>query len=75
MHLQHALELKRKGIAIESGRSVRRSLYLEGQSAMAHYRLGLLQRARGDETRARRSFHNLLRLLAPFTQRRVSLGC
>jgi chemotaxis protein methyltransferase CheR len=45
--------------------SLRRAIYLDRQSALAHYYLGLFLQSRGDPRQAERSFENVLDLLRP----------
>jgi chemotaxis protein methyltransferase CheR len=63
VHLYHALILERTGSAGEAEKSVRRALYLDRNSAPAHYRLGLLLQLRGDRRQAERCFANALTAL------------
>ena len=60
-HLYHGLILEHLGELESAARALRRAIYLQRDFIMAHYHLGLLQRAR-DPRRAARSFETALKL-------------
>lgn len=62
-HLFHALILKQMTRQAEAERSLRRAIYLDRRSILAHYYLGLLLQTRGESVQAVRSFENTLDLL------------
>jgi len=49
----------------EAEQSLRRAIYLDRKSVLAHYYLGLFLQSRGDLREATRSFENVLDLLGP----------
>lgn len=68
-HLRHALLLQERGRLSEAEKSLRRAIYLDRKSAVAHYYLGLLLKRRSELKSARRCFRNVLRLLEPIDRR------
>jgi chemotaxis protein methyltransferase CheR len=63
VHFYHALVLEQMGRRDEAGKSLRRAIYLDRQSVLAHYYLGLFLQSRGDGRQAERCFENVLDLL------------
>ncbi len=63
VHFYHALVLEQMNKHGEAETSLRRALYLDRQSVLAHYYLGLLLQSRGDPKQAARCFENALNLL------------
>jgi chemotaxis protein methyltransferase CheR len=63
VHFYHALVLEQMSRHAEAEGSLRRALYLDRQSVLAHYYLGLFLQSRGDFKQAARSFENALDLL------------
>ena len=63
VHLLHALILEHVGREAESEQALRRAVYLDRNSALAHYYLGLRQRKNREFSPAARSFEAVLRLL------------
>jgi chemotaxis protein methyltransferase CheR len=63
VHFYHALVLEQMSKHGEAESSLRRSLYLNRQSVLAHYYLGMFLQSRGDRREAARSFENTLNLL------------
>jgi chemotaxis protein methyltransferase CheR len=64
VHLHQGLIQEQLGNHCEAERELRRSIYLDRNSILAHYYLGLLLRSRGEARGAARSFGNALDLLA-----------
>jgi chemotaxis protein methyltransferase CheR len=63
VHFYHALVLEQMKRHAEADRSLRRAIYLDRQSVLPHYYLGLLLQSQGDPRQAARSFENTLELL------------
>ena len=63
VHFYHALVLEQMRRHAEAERSLRRAIYLDRQSVLAHYYLGLLLQSQGDPRQAAREFENALELL------------
>ena len=63
LHLFRALVLEQQRKHDEAERSLRRAIYLDRRSVLAHYYLGLFLQTRGDPRQAARSFENALDLL------------
>ncbi len=63
VHFYHALVLQQMSKHVEAESSLRRALYLDRQSVLAHYYLGLLLQSKGDPRQAARCFENTLNLL------------
>lgn len=63
VHFYHALVLEQMNKHVEAETSLRRVLYLDRRSVLAHYYLGLLLQSRGDPKQAARFFENTLNLL------------
>jgi chemotaxis protein methyltransferase CheR len=63
-YLRASILMEQNGSDIEAEQSLRRSIYLEPDFALAHFALGNLARRRGDLILATRSFNTALRLLA-----------
>ena len=63
IHLYQALILEQMGKHAEAELSLRRAIYLDRQSVLAHYYLGLFLQSRTDSRPAARSFENALELL------------
>jgi len=59
----HALVLDHMGRRDEAEASLRKAIYLERQSALPHYYLGLLLQSKGNARQAARSFENAIQLL------------
>jgi len=59
----HALVLDHMGRRDEAEAGLRKAIYLERQSALPHYYLGLLLQSKGNGRQAARSFQNAIRLL------------
>ena len=64
IHLFHALILTQLARPDEAGRSLRRAIYLDRRSVLAHYYLALLLQSSGDSAQAVRSFENAVEILA-----------
>jgi chemotaxis protein methyltransferase CheR len=64
VHLHDAFAQEQAGKHAEAERSLRRSIYLDRNSVLAHYYLGVVLRARGESRQAVRSFENALALIA-----------
>jgi tetratricopeptide (TPR) repeat protein len=63
VHFYHGLileQMKRRPAAMQS---LRQAIYLDRQSVLAHYYLGLFLQSRGDPRQAERCFENSLELL------------
>jgi len=71
LHYYLALVMDQMGRHEESEASLRRTIYLDRGSVLAHYHLGLLRQKRGQTSGAIRSFENVLELLAPLRVDRV----
>jgi Tfp pilus assembly protein PilF len=65
VHFFHALVFEQMRKHDDAERSLRRAIYLDRQSVLAHYYLGLFLQSRGDPRQAARSFENALELLRP----------
>ena len=65
VHFYHALVQEQMRKHSEAERSLRRAIYLDRQSVLAHYYLGLLLQSRGDSLQAARSLENTYELLRP----------
>jgi chemotaxis protein methyltransferase CheR len=63
VHFHHALVLEQMGKNAKAEQSLRRAIYLDRRSVLAHYHLALLLRSRGDLRQASRFFDNALELL------------
>jgi chemotaxis protein methyltransferase CheR len=63
VHFYHALVLEQMARHSEAELAVRRAIYLDRQSALPHYYLGLFLQSRGDLRQAARSFENAIELL------------
>jgi chemotaxis protein methyltransferase CheR len=63
VHFYHALILGQLRRQDEAERSLRRAIYLDRQSVLAHYYLGLCLQSKGDSRQAARSFQNTLDVL------------
>jgi chemotaxis protein methyltransferase CheR len=63
VHFYRALVLEQMNKHQEAEVSLRRAIYLDRQSVLAHYYLGLFLQSRGDPKQAARSFENTLNLL------------
>jgi chemotaxis protein methyltransferase CheR len=63
LHFHHALVLEQMNKHAEAESALRRAVYLDRQSVLAHYYLGLFLQSRGDPKQAARSFENVLNLL------------
>jgi chemotaxis protein methyltransferase CheR len=63
VHFYHALVLEQMRKHDDAERSLRRAIYLDRRSVLAHYYLGLLLQSRGEARQADRSFENALELL------------
>jgi chemotaxis protein methyltransferase CheR len=63
IHLHQGLILEQMGKHAEAELSLRRAMYLDRQSVLAHYYLGLFLQSRPDSRPAARSFENALELL------------
>jgi len=59
----HALVLDHMGRRDEAEAGLRKAIYLERQSALPHYYLGLLLQSKGNDKQAARSFQNAIQLL------------
>jgi chemotaxis protein methyltransferase CheR len=59
----HALVLEHMGRREEAEAGLRRAIYLERQSALPHYYLGLLLQSKGNARQAARFFQNAIQLL------------
>jgi Tfp pilus assembly protein PilF len=64
VHFYHALVLAQMNQHREAEASLRRAIYLDRRSVLAHYYLGLFLQSRGDPSQAAKSFENTLKLLA-----------
>jgi chemotaxis protein methyltransferase CheR len=64
VHFQHALALEQLSQHDEAEQSLRRAIYLDRQSVLAHYYLGLLLLSRGHSRKAAQSFDNAVKLLS-----------
>lgn len=64
VHFYYALILEHLGRDAESEQALRRAVYLDRNSALAHYHLALRQQKNSDRRGASRSFENVLRLLS-----------
>jgi chemotaxis protein methyltransferase CheR len=62
-HFHHALALEQLARHEEAERSLRRAIYLDRQSVLAHYYLGVLLLSRSRSREAARSFENTIELL------------
>jgi chemotaxis protein methyltransferase CheR len=63
VHFYHALVLRQLRREGEAERSLRRAIYLDRKSVLAHYYLGIFLQSKGDSRQAARSFENTLDLL------------
>lgn len=63
VHFYHALVLEQMRRHQEAETALKRAIYLDRQSILAHYYLGLFLQSRGDPKQASRSFENVLTLL------------
>ena len=63
VHFYHALVLGQMRRPKEAEKSLRRAIYLDRRSVLAHYYLGLFLQSHGDSGQAGRSFENTLDLL------------
>lgn len=63
LHFQHALALEQLARHDDAERSLRRALYLDRNSVLAHYYLGVLLLSQGNSRQAARSFENTVKLL------------
>jgi chemotaxis protein methyltransferase CheR len=63
VHFYRALLLEQMNKHQEAEASLRRAIYLDRRSVLAHYYLGLLLQSRGDPSQAAKSFENALKLL------------
>jgi chemotaxis protein methyltransferase CheR len=63
VHFYHGLVLEQMSKHVEAESSLRRAIYLDRQSVLAHYYLGLFLQLRGDPRQAARCFENTLNLL------------
>ncbi len=59
----HALVLDQMGRRDEAEAGLRKAIYLERQSALPHYYLGMLLQSKGNARQAARSFENAIQLL------------
>ena len=64
VHFYRALVLEQMSMHQEAKASLRRAIYLDRRSVLAHYYLGLLLQSGGDQGQAAKSFENALQLLA-----------
>ena len=64
LHLFHALILTQFARPDEAERCLRRAIYLDRRSVLAHYYLGVLLQSSGDSSQAVRSFENAVKILA-----------
>jgi chemotaxis protein methyltransferase CheR len=62
-HFYYGLVLEQMRRHSEAEGSLKRAIYLDRQSVLAHYYFGLISQSRGDTRRAGRSFQNALDLL------------
>lgn len=63
VHFYHALVLEQMSKHAEAETALKRAIYLDRQSILAHYYLGLFLQSQGDPKQAARSFENVLALL------------
>jgi chemotaxis protein methyltransferase CheR len=63
VHFYYALILEQMGRRAEVEPALRKAIYLDRQSALPHYYLGLFLQSRGDPRQAARSFENAIELL------------
>jgi chemotaxis protein methyltransferase CheR len=63
VHFYHGLVLEQMNKHVEAETALRRALYLDRQSVLSHYYLGLFLQSRGDPRQAARCFENTLNLL------------
>ena len=62
-HFYYGLVMEQMRNHIQAEASLKRAIYLDRQSVLAHYYFGLFSQSRGDLRRAARSFQNALDLL------------
>jgi chemotaxis protein methyltransferase CheR len=63
-HFYRAMVLEQMGIWDEAERSLRQSIYLDRNFALAHYYLGLALERKKNRAQAVRSFKNVLKILS-----------